>query len=110
MSFTASDEETDFVREIAGEASFQFITTLIDNLNDAQWNRALDLITAWTNFEPGSVMELVNGGREGVNDSDQAALEDIRRRMRLLLGLPEVRDNSLTGGWSSTSVPVLWVF
>ena len=110
MSFTASDEETDFVREIAGEASFEFIATLIDNLNDAQWNRALDLISAWNEFAPGSVLELVNGGREGVNDSDQAALEDIRRRIRLLLGLPEVRDNSLTGGFSSTSVPVLWVF
>lgn len=110
MSFTASDEEIDFAREIAGEASFEYVSTLIDNLNDAQWNRALDLIAAWTGFEPGSVMELVNGGREGVNDSDQKALEDIRRRMRLLLGLPEVRANDLTGGFGSTSIPVLWVF
>lgn len=110
MSFTASDEEIDFVREIAGEASFEYVSTLIDNLNDAQWSRALDLIRSWTNFEPGSVMELVNGGREGVNDSDQKALEDIRRRMRLLLGLPEVRANDLTGGFGSTSIPTLWVF
>lgn len=110
MSFTASDEEIDFVREIAGEASFEYVSTLIDSLNDAQWNRALDLISAWTEFEPGSVMELVNGGREGVNDSDQKALEDIRRRMRLLLGLPEVRSSSLTGAMGSTSIPVLWVF
>lgn len=110
MSFTASDEEIDFAREIAGEASFEYVSTLIDNLNDAQWSRALDLISAWTGFEPGSVMELVNGGREGVNDSDQKALEDIRRRMRLLLGLPEVRANDLTGGFGSTSIPVLWVF
>lgn len=107
---TPSDEEIDFVREIAGEASFQFVSTLIDNLNDAQWSRAQDLITAWTNYEPGSVMELVNGGREGINEKDQDALEDIRRRMRLLLGLPEVRDSSLTGRFGSTSVPVLWVF
>jgi hypothetical protein len=107
---TPSNEEIDFAREIAGEASFEYVSTLIDNLNDAQWSRALDLITAWTNYEPGSVMELVNGGREGVNEKDQDALEDIRRRMRLLLGLPEVRPSSLTGGWGSTSVPVLVTF
>lgn len=107
---TPTDEDIDFVREIAGEVSFQFISTLIDNLNDAQWSRAQDLITAWNNYEPGSVMELVNGGREGVNEKDQDALEDIRRRMRLLLGLPEVRSIDLTGGWGSTSVPVLVTF
>jgi hypothetical protein len=55
-------------------------------------------------------MELVNGGREGVNEKDQDALEDIRRRLRLLLGLPEVRDISITGGFGTTSVPVLWVW
>lgn len=110
MAFTASDEDIDSVREIAGEASFSFISTLIDNLNDAQWNRVLDFITAWNEFAPGSVMRLENGGREGVFDSDQEALEDIRRRLRLLLGLPELRDASLTGGPASTSVPVLWVF
>src|SRR5678816_3869037 len=74
---TPIDEEIDFVREIAGEGSFEFITTLIDNLNDAQWSRAQDLITAWTDYAPGSVMELVNGGREGVNEKDQDALMDI---------------------------------
>ena len=110
MSFTADDQDSDSVREIAGEASFEFISSLIDSLNDAQWNRALDLILAWNDFDPGSVMELVNGGREGVNEKDQDALEDIRRRMRLLLGLPEVRDSSLTGGFGSTSIPVLFTF
>lgn len=107
---TPTDEDIDFVREATGEISFAFIATLIDSLNDAQWLRALDLVTAWNEFAPGSVLQLKDGGDEGVYDSDQEALEDIRRRLRLLLGLPEVRDASLTGGFASTSVPVLWVW
>lgn len=103
---TPTDEETDFVREIAGEASFEFVATLIDNLNDAQWSRALDLVTAWNQFSPGDLMAL-EGGREGVKLDDVLNLEDIRRRMRLLLGLPEVRANSLTGGVGSVLVPVM---
>lgn len=104
------DEDIDAVREVAGEISFATVATLIDNLNDAQWNRALDFISAWNEYDPGSVMSLENGGNQGVFDSDQMALEDIRRRMRLLLGLPEVRDSDLTGGPATTSVPVLWVW
>lgn len=107
--FTATDEDIDNVREVAGETSFTFIATLIDNLNDAQWSRALDFITAWLDFAPGSVLAL-EGGREGVKDSDQEALEDIRKRMRLLLGLPELRSTDITGGPATTSVPVLWVY
>lgn len=106
---TPTDEDIDSVREVAGEIDFDFVSTLIDNLNDAQWARALDFITSWFEFAPGSVLRL-EGGREGVFDSDQEALEDIRRRLRLLLGLPETRDASLTGGFASTSVPVLWVW
>jgi hypothetical protein len=107
---TPTDEDIDFVREVTGEVSFEFISTLIDKLNDAQWSRALELVAAWNEYAPGSVMELVNGGREGVNEKDQDALEDIRRRLRLLLGLPEVRDISITGGFGTVSVPVLWVW
>jgi len=107
---TPTDEDIDFVREVTGEVSFEFIATLIDKLNDAQWSRALEFVSAWNEYAPGSVMELVNGGREGVNEKDQDALEDIRRRLRLLLGLPEVRDISITGGFGTTSVPVLWVW
>lgn len=107
---TVSDEDIDSVREIAGEIDFDSVATLIDNLNDAQWNRALDFITAWNEYAPGSVMELVNGGRQGVNERDQDALEDIRRRMRLLLGLPELRDTDITGGFGTTSTPVLWTW
>lgn len=104
-----SDEDIDSVREVAGELSIVTVTTLIDNLNDAQWNRALDFISAWGEFEPGSVLRL-EGGREGVFDSDQLALMDIRIRMRNLLGLPDLRDSDLTGGPASTSAPVLWVW
>jgi hypothetical protein len=106
---TPTDEDIDFVREVAGEGSFEFISTLIDKLNDAQWARALDLVSAWNEYAPGSVMELVNGGREGVNEKDQDALMDIRRRLRLLLGLPEFREGD-GGFFRSTSVPVLWVW
>lgn len=106
---TPTDEDIDSVREVAGELDADYVSTLIDNLNDAQWARALDFVTAWTGFEPGSVLRL-EGGRDGIRDSDQEALEDIRRRMRLLLGLPETRDVSLTGGVGSTSVPVLWLW
>lgn len=107
---TPTDDDIDDVREVAGENSTTFIEPLIDNLNDAKWAKALDFVTAWREFPPGSVMRLENGGREGVFDSELDALEDIRRRMRLLLGLPELRDTSLTGGFGSTSVPTLWVW
>lgn len=110
MAFTATDDDVDDVREVAGELSTEFVETLIDNLNDAKWNKALDLISAWREYDAGSVMRLEDGGRQGVYDSDLEALEDIRRRMRLLLGLPEVRESDITGGPVTTSVPVLWVW
>lgn len=105
-----TDEDISFVREVTGEISKTFIASLIDNLDDAEWSRALTLVDSWNEFPPGSVMQLVNGGREGVNDDDQEALGDIRRRMRLLLGLPEFRGSDITGQLQSMSVPVLWVW
>ena len=104
---TPSDEDIDDVREVAGELNTATVSAIIDNLNDAKWGKALDLIDVWKGYPPGSVMSLVNGGREGVNDSDQDALEDIRKRMRLLLGLPELRSGDITGQFGSVSVPVL---
>ena len=106
---TPTNEDIDFVREVAGEASFEFVSTLIDNLNDAEWDEALDLVSAWREIAPGDLLSL-EGGREGVRLSDQEGLDDIRRRMRLLLGLPEFRDASITGQPTTTSVPVLWVY
>ena len=104
-----TDEDINFVREVAGELSNTVIAVRIDNLNDAQWERALDLVEAWNETEPGDLLSL-EGGRDGVRLSDQEGLDDIRRRMRLLLGLPEFRDGSITGEFGSTSVPVLWVW
>ena len=106
---TVTDEEVNDVREVTGEISRTFISSLIDNLNDAEWDRALDLVSAWREITPGDLLSL-EGGREGVRLSDQEGLDDIRRRMRLLLGLPEFRDASITGQPTTTSVPVLWVF
>ena len=106
---TPTDEDINDVREVTGENSRTTISTLIDNLNDAEWGRALDFVTAWRNTEPGDLLSL-EGGRDGVKLSDQEGLDDIRRRMRLLLGLPEFRDASITGQPGTTSVPVLWVW
>src|SRR5688572_23621087 len=102
---TPTDEDVTDVREVTGEISRTTIAALIDNLNDAEWARALDLVGAWREIAPGDLMTLQNGGREGVNTSDQEGLDDIRRRMRLLLGLPEFRDASITGAFGTTSVP-----
>lgn len=110
MAFTATDEDIDNVREVAGELDFDYISSLIDNLNDAQWNRALDFIASWLQTDPGDLIDLQNGGREGVNLIAQAGLDDIRKRMRLLLGLPELRATDITGQAGTTSVPVLWVW
>lgn len=106
---TPTNEDINFVREVAGELSFTLISSLIDELNDDQWGRALDLVTFWNETDPGALIGLA-GGREGVRLETQEGLDDIRARMRLLLGLPELRDSSITGGAATTSVPVLFVY
>jgi hypothetical protein len=107
---TATDEEVNDIREVTGEVDRELIATLIENLNSAEFDRAMDLISAWQETTAGNLLTLKNGAGEGVFLSDQEGLDDIRRRMRLLLGLPELRDASITGQPTSTSVPVLWVF
>lgn len=107
---TPTDEDVDYVREVTGENSSSLIALLIDSLNDAEWARALELVTAWQDFPAGSVLTLVNGGRQGVNDSDELAREDIRRRMRLLLGLPELRGDMILGGPASAAVANRWCY
>ena len=106
---TPTDEDVNDVREVTGEISRSLISGLIDNLNDAEWGRALDLVTAWGGIEAGDLLS-IEGGRDGVKLVDQENLDDVRRRMRLLLGLPEFRDADITGQPASTSVPVLWVY
>lgn len=101
-----TDENVKDVREVSGELSRTKIATLIDDLNDAEWARALELVTAWGEIEAGGLVAL-EGGREGVKLSDQEGLDDIRKRMRLLLGLPELRSSDITGQFGSVSVPVL---
>lgn len=103
---TPSNEEINLVREVAGELDFDYVSSLIDNLNDAQWGRALELVDAWNEITPGDLLSLA-GGREGVKLSDQEGLDDVRKRMRLLLGLPELRSTDITGQFGSASVPVL---
>lgn len=100
---TATDEEINDVREVAGENDFDFVSDLIGDLNSAQFDRALDLTTEWQKVTAGDLVAL-RGGRDGVELSDREGLDDIRARMRLLLGLPELRDSGLTGGPSTTAV------
>lgn len=102
---TPTDEDVNFVREATGEVSRSLIAGLIDNLNDSEWERALDLVEAWNGIQAGDLLTL-EGGREGVRLSDQEGLNDVRKRIRLLLGLPEFRDGSITGQFGSVSVPV----
>lgn len=94
---------------MAGENDYAFVATIIDNLNDAQWERALDLVKAWNAIAPGDLLG-ISGGRDGLQLSDQEGLDDVRARMRLLLGLPELRDTGITGGPGSYSLPTRWIY
>jgi len=89
---------------VAGELDFTFVSSLIDDLNDDQWARALELVDFWNEINPGAIIGL-KGGRDGVRLETQEKLDDIRVRMRLLLGLPELRDASIVGGMATIGVP-----
>jgi hypothetical protein len=104
---TPEDDDINWVREIAGESDYSFVSGLITSLTDATWERALDLITEWQKVVAGDLVAL-KGGRDGVILSDQEGLNDIRARMRLLLGLSEFRDASLLGGPASIGVRTQW--
>jgi hypothetical protein len=103
---TPTDEDVTDVREVTGEISRTLIATLVDNLNDAEWTRALDLVSAWREKDVGDLLS-IEGGRDGVRLSDRDDFDGIRRTMRLLLGLPEFRDASITGHPGTVSIPVL---
>lgn len=96
-------------REAAGENSYTFIEALIDTLNDAQWARVLELITEWDEYPAGDTVEL-HGGSDGLHYSSNTAREDIRIRLRLLMGLPEFRSDLLTGAQSSIALFNQFVF
>ncbi len=102
---TPTDEDINFVREVAGEQDAAYMGELVDVLNDAEWDRALTLIDEWNKVTPGDLIAL-RGGRDGVQLSDQEGLDDIRRRMRLLLGLPEFRIDQF--GPASRTVLTQW--
>lgn len=106
---TPTEAQIDKTREIAGEKSYAYVAGLIDRLNDAQWARALQLQTAWTDYPEGDTIEL-EGGDDAVNYSSETARRDIRARMRLLLELPELRDANLTGEASSVALRNCFVF
>lgn len=106
---TPEAEDINFVREVAGENDYAYVATIIDNLNDAQWERVLALVDAWKVIVPGDLLG-ISGGRDGLQLSDQEGLNDVRARMRLLLGLPEFRDTGLTGGPGSYSLETRWIY
>lgn len=102
-------QQIDKVREIAGENDFDYVSDLIDDLSDARWIRALELMVPWAEYPAGDAIAL-QGGRDAVLYSSESSREDIRRRLRLLLGLPELRDASLTGMGYSHAVRTTWVW
>ena len=104
---TPTEGQIEKTREVAGENDYDFIEELIDELNDSQWARALALHTAWDDYPAGDTIGL-EGGRDAVLYSSELSREDVRKRMRLLLGLPELRDASLTGQGYSHAVETLW--
>lgn len=109
--FTATDAQIDKVREIAGENDYSFVSALIEKLTEGQWIRAKQLITAWTDeYSDGAPGISVRGGRDGVFYLPTEAGNDIRSKMRLLLGLPEYRDADLTGNPVTQAVRTEWVF
>lgn len=106
---TPTEQQIDKVREIAGENDFTYVSDLIDLLTDARWIRALELFVPWAEYPAGDTIAL-EGGRDAVLYSSELSRGDIRARMRLLLGLPELRDASLTGMGHSHAVRTTWVW
>lgn len=107
---TPTEAQIEKTREVAGENSFTFIETLIDELNDSQWARVLELHTDWGEYPAGDTVELEQGSGDGLRYSSNTARSDIRIRLRLMLGLPEFRDSSLTGEQSSIALSNCFVF
>lgn len=106
--FTPSDKQITKVLEITGENSYVFVSALTEKLTDGQWARVKELIVAWDEeFPAGDPGLSLRGGSDGLYLLPTEAGNDIRGRMRLLLGLSEFRDSSLTGSPTTTVVPVV---
>lgn len=101
-----TEEEIENVREVAGESDYDYISDLIDALNDSQTERALELVEAWAEIPLGNTA--LSGGRDGVRVSDEVDRSDIRRRMRLLLGLPEFRAADMMGASLDVRTMHIW--
>ena len=88
-SSAALDElEQERIREITGE-SLATLTPLLAGLNSSQ-NKAMRAdIDVWD--EIGDTTEKLSGGRSGVDVDSERDRELVRRRVRLRLGLAEVR-------------------
>lgn len=106
---TPTEAQIEKTREVAGETSYSFIDSKINALNDSQWATALSLHTLWAKYPADDVFAL-EGGRDGVHLSSPESREGVRRTMRLLLGLSELRDSALTGAESSGSARNCFVF
>lgn len=106
-----TDEEIDKVCEVAGENDYAFVAGLIATRTDAQWSRAKGLIDFWdAKFSAGKPGISIRGGGDAIYYLPTEAGNDIRARMRLVLGLPEVRDSEITGGPTTVAVTVVPVF
>jgi len=111
MPPSADDSEIDKVREIAGENNYAFVKSRIALLTNGQWDRALELIDAWDAEYPAGESIGIKGGSRGIQyDPHLDAGLDIRSRMRLLLGLPEVRSLAITGESGSVVLRNEFVF
>jgi len=93
---TPTDAQIDKVREVTGENDYDLIAALIETRTDAQWERALELMDAWDAEYPAGESIGIRGQGVEFNPHIDAGL-DIRNRMRLLFGLPEVRSAAITG-------------
>ena len=81
--------EQERIREITNE-SLATLTPLFANLLPSQRKAMRADIDAWD--EIGDTTEKVSGGRSGVDVDTQRDRELVRRRVRVRLELPEVRD------------------
>lgn len=109
--FTAADKQITKVLEITGENDYALVSALIEKLTDGQWSRVKELITAWDEeYAPGSSAIGLQGGKDGVFYLPTEAGNDIRSRMRLLLGMSEFRDSGTTGVPTTCAVRTQWVF